>query len=91
MNLDTSLDTILLSHFHIIDSENQTLIMFTHQCRHKPGQPFFSDGGEGKLLRMVETQLNENDYDIDFERLCQSFQEEDRELRGTLSAEQVRG
>ena len=48
-----------------------------------------SDGGEGKLLRMVETQLNENNFDIDFERLVNTFQEEDRDLRGTMSADQV--
>ncbi|XP_035826633.1 uncharacterized protein C1orf87 [Aplysia californica] len=58
--------------------------------RHRPGQPFLGDGGESKLLRMVETQLIDNEYEIDFERLINSFQQEDRELRGTLSADQIK-
>ncbi|KAK3796919.1 hypothetical protein RRG08_032225 [Elysia crispata] len=59
--------------------------------RHRPGSPFFNDGGEAKLFRMIEEQLNENEYVIDFEKLIHSFQQEDRDVRGTLSADQIKG
>ena len=63
--------------------------LFETPYRHRPGSPFFNDGGEAKLFRMIEEQLNENEYEIDFEKLIHSFQQEDREVRGTLSADQV--
>ncbi|CAL1539796.1 unnamed protein product [Lymnaea stagnalis] len=58
--------------------------------RHRPGSPYFSDGGEVKLLRMVEEQLNVDDFVIDFNRLISSFQAADRKRRGLLSPAQIK-
>ncbi|XP_059149475.1 uncharacterized protein LOC131936477 [Physella acuta] len=58
--------------------------------RHTPGSPFFGDGGEIKLLRMIEAQLNENEFSIDYDKLIASFQASDRKRTGLLSANLIK-
>ncbi|KAL5021181.1 hypothetical protein ScPMuIL_000336 [Solemya velum] len=49
-----------------------------------------NDKDVAKLLRVVDGQLRESNYLIDFYKLIRSFQAEDPNRRGTLSACQIR-
>ncbi|BFY99676.1 hypothetical protein BsWGS_02716 [Bradybaena similaris] len=69
---------------------NSTQTIKQEPVRYQPGSPFFGDGGETKLLRMVEEQLRENEFIVNLEQLMTSFQLEDRSHRGTLSADQIK-
>lgn len=52
----------------------------------RPSSPYY-DSNVGKLLNMAEQQLQEDG--IDFEGLVARFQAADREMRETLSADEV--
>ena len=52
-------------------------------------QTHFYEKGNAKLYRLIEQQLLDSQLEINFEQLWVKFQQADRELRGTLSANQV--
>ncbi|XP_048255663.1 uncharacterized protein LOC124138759 isoform X4 [Haliotis rufescens] len=54
----------------------------------RPSSPYY-DSNVGKLLNMAEQQLQEDG--IDFEGLVARFQAADREMRETLSADEIKG
>ena len=56
-------------------------------CRAAQGG--YGEKDNAKLYRLIEQQLLDSQLEIDFEQLWVKFQQADRELRGTLSANQV--
>ncbi|XP_041358872.1 uncharacterized protein LOC121375469 isoform X2 [Gigantopelta aegis] len=56
----------------------------------KPPTPVYPDQETAKLLSLTEQQLRDSPEPIDFEKLIANFQVADRDLRGTLSAEQIK-